>query len=68
MFSEEEVSLLGHLKSNSFVELDNLGMLRYREGGKELLDVLPVCSQFGSTVGEDIECGLPCGVAGNDPL
>jgi hypothetical protein len=33
-----------------------------------LLDVFPVCSQFGRTVGEDINCGLQCRVVGNDPF
>jgi hypothetical protein len=68
VFSKEEILLLGHLESNSFVELNDSGMSRYREGGKKLFDKLPVCSQFGGTVGEDIDRGLTCGVASDDPF
>jgi hypothetical protein len=68
MVGKKEVLSLGHSKLNSFVKLNDSGMLRYREGGKGLLDVFPIWSQFGRIVEEDVDCGLQCGVVGNDPF
>lgn len=68
MVGEEQITALGHTESDCPVKLYNSGMSRGREGGEQLADVFAICNQFGSTVGEDKDRGLPCGVAGNDPL
>jgi hypothetical protein len=53
---------------DSFVEIDDSGMIGFGEGSKKAFDVRAVVVELFATMGKNVGDGVNCFFPGNDPF